>query len=835
MVQLTLLLLFFASGFAGLVYQVLWLRQLGQLFGSTAHAAAMTLVVFFLGLSIGSWLWGKRAPHLRRPLRAYAWLEIGIPIAALAYFGLLDVYHRVYGGLFTNFHHLPSLFLAAKAILAMTLLLPAAILMGGTLPVMGQYLVRRADELATTATLLYAVNTAGAACGALAAGLFLPHALGYRRSYMVAMAINAAVAVAAWLLDRGADSDRGKPEERTRPEPAVSETDPLPPAAVYGVALLSGFTTLSLEVLWTKMFAQVLHNSVYSFAAILVVFLTSLGVGSAIAHTLCRRATPPLQTLLALLTTAGFGVAIVPFLFHAATGGLEYVAADAGWLAYVRAVFATAALVLFVPAVVVGAIFPFTLKMAENLGLAAGPTIGRMAAINTAGSIAGAGTAGFVLLPWLGLWASIKAMGLVYFAVAALLAQSRADLTAGWRMVPIAGLFLFATVFDSSRLGIVRTDPQRQEVVYQSWEGAHGVVAVVRRGDSLRIKVDNYYSLGGTAAATYERTQADLPLVIHGNPRSVFFLGLGTGITAGAAVEHPLESITVAELIPEVVEASRLYFSAYTNKLFDDERVRVFVEDGRNYLHGTRDRYDVIVADLFIPWQSGAAGLYSLEHFRAAKSRLRRGGLFAQWLPLYQLSRDEFFVIARTMLEVFPQVTLWRGDFLPDRPIVALFGHGEIEQPLDVDALVRGFARRKGDSSADRRAVMATTALFYAGNLTADAPRFSAHFVNTDDWPVIEYSAPITQREARGGGGRWFVGATLEQFYEELANAMPPRDDPYLAEFTDEEVGFVEAGRHLFASKVFQKLGDDERAMRHVDAYRERMPEMIREAGAERP
>lgn len=85
-----MLVVVFVSGFAGLVYQLLWLRELGLLFGSTAHAASMTLAIFFLGLATGRWLWGRKVQHLRRPLRTYAWLEIGIAVAALVFYGITD-------------------------------------------------------------------------------------------------------------------------------------------------------------------------------------------------------------------------------------------------------------------------------------------------------------------------------------------------------------------------------------------------------------------------------------------------------------------------------------------------------------------------------------------------------------------------------------------------------------------------------------------------------------------------------------------------------------------------------------------------------------------------
>ncbi len=825
--QRVLLVLFFASGFAGLVYQVCWLRQLGLLLGSTAYAASTTLVIFFSGLALGSWWWGRRAAALLRPLRAYAGLEVGIALASLSYFALLGAYHSIYGSLFNRLFGSPVAFLAAKALLAMTMLLPAAVLMGGTLPVIGQYLVRRNDETATTATLLYGVNTAGAACGALAAGFLLPAAIGYRGAYATAMTLNVVVALVAWSLDRGkapVSSSEQSASPAATGQAAVGDADVSLRASCV-LALLSGFATLCLQVLWTKMFAQVLHNSVYSFAAILVVFLVSLALGSAIAHRLCRGGGEPRRVLVALLSLAGVAVAAVPFVFHGVTGGLYYVAAEARWWAYVATVFGTVAVVLMPAVVLMGTVFPYTWKTAESRGLGPGETIGTLVAINTLGSILGAGLAGFVLLPTFGLWASVKTMGLLYLAAAAVLAQ-RGEVSFAWRVAPIAATFLFATVLDPAGLRLVRTDASKNEIIYETWEGAHGVVAVVRRGEHLRTKVDNYYSLGGTAAATYERTQADLPLIVHGAPQSVFFLGLGSGITAGAAVAHPLEKIVVAELIPEVVEASRRYFHKYTNGLFDDARVRVVAEDGRNYLSGMDETYDVVVADLFIPWKSGAGSLYTVEHFTTVRDRLNEGGLFAQWLPLYQLSKDEFFVIARTMLEVFPQVTLWRGDFNPGRPIAALVGHQQAG-PLDVEALVQGFRRRKGAAGADRQSALATTALFYAGNVTADRDRYAEHIINTDDWPVIEFSAPITQREVRGKAGSWFVDRQLETYYAELARVAPPRGDPYLAELDDDEIGFVEGGRHLFAAKVFQRLEDADRSAEHMAAYAARMPDYM--------
>jgi len=814
-----LLALFFLSGFAALVYQVLWQRQLGLIFGNGAHAAATTLAIFFAGLAIGSWLWGERAARSARPLAGYARLELGLALTALVFFALLPLQRAAYGPLFAVLGEWPGAFAVARALLAATLLLPPALCLGGTLPMLAQHLIRDPRALGRIATRLYAVNTLGGAAGALAAGFWLPGLLGVRAAYLLAVALNAAIGILALLLDRTTPAPRAAvptPADAPSAPRAAAAAGLLPGRQLHALAALSGFVTLGLEVLWTRMFAQVLHNSVYSFTVILVTFLLALALGAGLARAVCRRLTHPDAALVPLLLAAGGAAALSPFVFAAATDGLAYLAPEARWYAYLGAVFGLAAVVMLVPGLLAGAVLPTLWHLAADRGGGPGRIVGRLAAVNTAGAIAGALICGFVLLDGIGLWASVKALALLQLAAAAWLAATRPPRPAWTLAAALGAMLAFATVLDPTRLPLVRV--AAGEAVLERWESAYGVTAVVQRGQTRRIKMDNYYALGGTGALVYEQTQADLPLVLHSAPRSAFFLGLGSGITAGAALQHPLERIAVAELVPEVVEAARRHFGPYINGLFEDARARVVVADGRSYLFGDPARYDVVVGDLFIPWQAGAGALYTREQFATARARLTGDGLFAQWLPLYQLSRAEFRVIARTMLEVFPQVTLWRGDFLSARPIVALIGHNQAT-PLQPERVLENFRRRQGGETAPRDNVLALTGLFYAGNLGANRDLFADAVINTDDRPVIEYASPITQREQRAGAARWFTGEALQAFYDELATRLPPARDPYLALLSERERGYVDAGRARFASKVAREHGRVEEADRHADAF----------------
>jgi spermidine synthase len=813
-------LLLLASGFAGLVYQVLWMRELGILFGNSSHATATTLAAFFLGIATGGAVFGRRAARSRRPLRAYGWLEIGVAATALLYFGLLALFHWLYAPLFAWLGEQRPAFVAAKFTLAMLVLFPPAFLMGGTLPLMSQHLVRRQHLLGATAARLYAANTLGAALGAYMSGFHLIRHLGVTRSYSLALVVTLSVGgVALWLGRR--DSAAAQPAARGELSPSFS------PAVVGSLAFLSGLTTLALEVLWTRMFSQVLQNSVYTFALILVTFLVSLALGAAIAGVLARREAAPGPTLTVLLLGSALCVGASPFAFWWVSDGLQYVASESGFGDYVLRVFGSAAAVLLLPTAWLGILFPYLLKVAEPWGWGAGRTVGDLAALNTLGGVAGSLLAGFLLLATLGLWDSLRVVAAAY-ALAALWLGLRSQRPALAALLPAGALALLLGPLDASRLPLVSVDSEGGgEKIIEVLEGSAATVAVVERPDSLRIKLNNYYGLGGSGDRRQEAREAHLPLVLHPAPRSAFFLGLGTGITAGAALQHPIEQLVVAELVPEVVTAARTHFGPWQNGLFEDGRTRVHVEDARNVLAGTRQHFDVIVGDLFLPWKAGTGSLFARELFEAGRERLAPGGIYAQWLLLIQLSEQEFGSIARTFVDVFPRATLWRGNYRVSHPLLLLVGERD-PTPLDPEALQRrldAIARldgNEGDRGVGRNAAPISSEellLYYQGNLSEARSLLQSYPVNSDDRPFIEYSSPVTHRRKRTGEAQAFRAGALVAFFDELFERVPPDRDPALAGLDPAQRALPAAGLDLYRSLVLRQEGDGEGAQRARARY----------------
>jgi spermidine synthase len=786
--------LFVLSGAAALIYQVLWVRELSLLFGSTAQAAALTIAIFFAGIALGGWLFGRVAARLAWPLRAFGWVEVGVAATALGHFLVADVYFALYPTLYALVGGMPVLEIALKALVATTILLPSAVLMGGTLPLIGQHVIRARESLGLVGSALYALNTAGGAMGALAAGFLLPVWLGFSGAYLLAVGFDLFVGLAALMLARRALPMM--PQSKARPSSI--------PVRLWIIAFASGFATLAVEVIWTRAFAQVLQNSVYTYALVLTVFLAALSLGAVLANTLNRFALRPEMVLTGLLLAAASVIAATPYLFHHLTGGLGYLGGRADFAGYVAEVGRVAVLTMLIPGTILGAVLPYLLRLMEGGGGAPGAVLGRLIAVNTTGAILGALAGGFVLLPLVGMWKGLWLMGAVYAGlVLALWQPSEARLVRITRLAALGGALVLLT----GQPGLEATRLNRGESLLAFREGPSATVSVVQRGQAKFIRVNNFYTLGGSGALVPERNQTMIPLLTHPSPREVFFLGMGTGISAGAGLFANPERLTVCELLPDVVDFARDWFSPYVNGLFSDPRVMIHSEDGRQCLARSRATYDMIIADLFTPWRAGVGNVYTVEHYRLAASRLNPGGAYVQWMPLYQVSRQELAIIANSMAQVFPEVTFWRGDLYPERSILALVGRNEAAA-LDPASLAAQWRTMTGESTADD--VLIDRALkFYAGNATSglfvDAP------VNTDDYPLIEYLAPRTHREVIAGTASFLVGPERDKLYADLLDALAPEDDPHLALLSAAQHALPRAGA-IYAQWRGLRAHEDPRA-----------------------
>jgi spermidine synthase len=851
--------LVFLSGFAALVYQVLWMKQLGLLFGNTSHAASATLASFFAGLAAGSWFLGRRVSTSKNPMQTYAWLEVAIAITALIYFVILALYQAIYPAIYQSVGS-GGWLLLIKFALSLLLVFPPAFCMGGTIPVMGQFMVRKRDAFGKISALMYGINTLGAATGAALAGFYLPLWLGFNATCGLAIAVSIAVAIAAFQLSRGSQlpalelddlvdtepevlvepsasltrqerraqerqqkrDEKKSPTTHTTSQPEINAPPPAGQKSILTLCFLSGFGILALEVLWTRMFSQVLENSVYTFATILVVVLICLALGAVASSFLARLKVPPLLVLTLLVLAGAGAVAATPSVFMNLTNGMELVSSKGSWLDYILLVFRTAALTIGPSALILGMVFPYLMKTEEVHLTSPGLSLGRLATVNTIGAILGAMLCGFLFLDAFGMWRSLQVIAILYLVVALLLPLGRGVASLGAKAACIVVLLVSLIALDPSRLPVKGIDPANplslEEKVVEVWEGSDCTVAVTESRVGLSIKINSDYSLGSTGAYMQEKLQADLPLMVYPKTESLFFLGVGTGITAGAALDpqhQHVKRVVACELVPEVITAAKKYMTDIrgfdtTGGLFKDPRADVLVEDGRHFLMATDKRFDMINADLFVPFRSGAGSLYTKEHFESSKKRLTPDGVFVQWLPLYQLTENEFSIIANTMIGVFDQVSMWRHNFQPGYELVALVGHqkGHALPSCDIDSHADKLYAVQGKTHRDLMRLNLpldpqTILLFYGGNLSAARELFENYPINTDDRPVIEYQAPRSYRSQKGDNP-WFTGKPFANLVDKVQKLCPPENDPLLTNRSTENRRLSLAGSAFHRARIAQ-------------------------------
>lgn len=809
--------LFLVSGAAALAYQVLWVRELGLIVGSTAQAAALAIAIFFTGIASGGWFWGRRSGRVQRPLATFGALEVGVAITALGHLVLLDLVAALPATLHPLSGASPTLDLAVRIAVATVVLLPPAFLMGGTLPMMAEHVLRAGGRLSQRATLLYAVNTTGAAIGAVGAGFLLPPLLGYVGTYVLAVMLDLAVGLGAILLARRLVPVPSRVVSAAAPSgPAPSPAGPIGVRLVWSIALLSGTATLAVEVLWTRLFSQVLQNSVQTYALVLATFLLALSLGALVASTLARvRRTSPQGLLVGLLLASGAAVLASGPLFGLATEGVRTVGAGLGWTAYLAAVAVTTLSVMLIPGVIIGTVLPYLLRLLEHDPRSPGELVGRLVAVNTVGAIAGSLVAGFVLLPMLGAARALALVAAAYplLAAAVLLSRGWAAPRPAARSVPrlAAGSAAAATaavvVLAAITIEPGRLDPsatlRSDETLVAVRDGAAATVTVVQRDRALTLRVNRTYILGGTASIDAERDQVLLPMLLHPDPRRVFLLGMGTGITAGAALAFDVDDVVVCELIDDVVVLAREHFAPWTAGLFDDARATVVADDGRSCLQRSDRRYDVMVSDLFVPWQAGTGSLYTRELYEAARGRLDPGGLFVQWLPLYQIGREELDVVAATMDAVFDDVIVLRGDLFPSRSIVGLVGSVDGPVTLDPDIIAARASAVDVGVPRDTEGYVSLIARLYAGSITASGIVTDVE-VDTDARALVELRAPRTQRAVAAGERTFVVGRERERYYEDLRAALAPEHDPALRLLGHRGLDAVRAG-HLLSEAAWER------------------------------
>lgn len=733
------------SGVAGLVYQVLWIKQLSLVVGVDVHAVTIGVSAFFGGLALGGWAVGRLADRMASPWRLYLWLEVAIAVLAIA--TTLALARAA-----APFAWLELRIGAAAWLLPLVLVALPAIAMGGTLPALMRAIRGDGVALGGDGGRLYAANTAGAIAGTLLAAFVLIPLLGVTGSALAAAAFNGLAALGAWWCGRA-------PSEPAKAQPAQSPASRASSQRVLALTLyaLAGAIALGYEVVWSQAIVQFLSTRAFAFAVMLATYLAGLMIGSLFVAKRVDRAKDPWGVFALLVVGAGLAALIefawlgewLPAAQHLVSQ--RVLGATGNLLAATCASFAVAALcIVFVPTLLLGAAFPYVVRLSVDPSRT-GAGVGAVLALNTLGGIAGSVLAGVWLVPALGV---IHTLGVLATAsgLVAILAVAFGD-GAGRRArfaIPLLAVIalIVAVATPADRLAALLAKTRGGNLVFYE-ESRGATVAVVEQGKAgqrfHRLYIQGVSNSGDTMTSLrYMRLQALLPLIVHnGTPRASLVIGLGTGITAGAALQYPgLEQRVVAELLPAVVRAVPEFQGNFN--VSRSPQVDIRLRDGRRELLQSTQRYDLITLEPPPPSASGVVNLYSREFYRLAAARLQAGGIVAQWLPLPTQNRDDTRSLVRSFLDVFPHATLWTTE-LHEMLLVGSLA----PMTLNVASIAERFAQPQVSAAlravgvASPAALLATYVTDRAGLdwFAGDAPAV------TDDRPRIEYTGWVRRHD----------------------------------------------------------------------------------------
>ncbi len=761
--------LFLASGATSLVYEVVWLRQLILIFGSTQFATSTILSTFMGGLALGAFLAGRRLTA-GSPLRIYGWLEIAIGLYALIvpllFRSLSPVYQWLWNaGASDSF----VTFSLAKFVGIAIVLLPPTVLMGASLPVLARQVADDPERIGGKVGGLYAINVFGAVLGVFVAGFVAIPGIGVRRTVFVTAAVNGLIGLAAILLAaRSRVPSRTATLERT-PEAALP-LDPESPGTrlLLLIFALSGFGALVLEVAWTRVLSLIVGSSVYAFSLMLLAFLIGLAIGGAFFSAWLRRrpATRPARLLAALLIAAGLLayasshlLLMVPRLLAEAL-----ISVDPGPTGWLLAQFLVALLVMFPATFALGGIFPTVLQLhARRLDQVSG-SVGTVYAANTGGTILGAGLAGFLLIPSIGVLNTIVftgiaqlILGLVVLGVSAWRAPKLRTALGGIGLVLGLGLFLAGPEWNQLTMnsGVFylyhdtegnqswddyRGDETETITIYEA-EGmtAHIFVAEEPKHDNIYLSVNGKVEASTQSDLETQLLAAHLPLLVHPDPKDVMVIGLASGISAGSAATHPVDRIHILEIEKKMVPAARKFEEA-NGYVLDDPRVSVSFNDARNELEFSEQAYDVVISEPSNPWMTIAANLFTEEFFQQAARRMKPGGIYCQWVQNYFLPTEDLRSVIAAFQASFPNILLFE---VADGVDLLMLGSQEplTIRPADVETRMAELSVRLDLERIEIRDVTDLLSSFRLGDqevrrLVKNAPR------NTDDNARVEFSAP---------------------------------------------------------------------------------------------
>lgn len=683
--RLFIYLLFFLSGAAGLIYQLVWVRKLVLIFGNTTYATSSILTAFMGGLALGSYLLGKYADRIKRPLKFYAYLEFGIGVSAVAIlFFFIPLSDAVYVGLFHAIGNHGFIFNVVRFLLSIIILIIPTTLMGGTLPVISKYFIKMSDDFGKRLGRLYGFNTLGAVIGAFMTGFMLISAFGVNATLWIAIILNFVIGITAFYLDdTGKESKSVKKEHKKNNAPYKNphRTNDMNRYSrrtanlviwMFGVA---GFVSLAYEVVFTRTLIFFISSTIYSFTIILVTFLTGIALGSFVMSKWVDRLKNLLLWFSIFEIIISFtAILTIPLFLHLASiqNALIALIKIDNWNHVAFLLFITASMILMIPTFCMGAVFPVVNRIYFKNIKEIGQGVGTVYMANTIGAIFGSFMSGFIILPLIGLNNTILVLAIINLAIAVVVLFLENKLLSrriSGYIFPGAAVAVFIVIalftFTNKPLYLSTAGFQGTRLLHHK-DTAAATISVLEKKDQINIWGRNvrYLNVNGhnTAHTTFSdmiihKMLAHLPMLLVPDPKEVLVVGFGFGNTCRSFLDYNfVKQVDCVELVGHEKQTAK-YFNAENKGVFKDKRFNFIVNDGRNYILATNKKYDVISINSVDPKFSPT--LYTEDFYELCRAKLNKDGQLVVWLPIYGMELEEVQALVKSFINVFPNSSLW--------------------------------------------------------------------------------------------------------------------------------------------------------------------------------
>lgn len=805
----------FGSGSCALVYESLWMRSFGLIFGNTTHAVAAILSVFMCGLALGSFLTSRLI--FKKTVKVYALVEMGIGSFALLTIPLLHFLPVWYGAFVRTQGLSAASELVFRLVGATLALLPPTILLGMTFPLLVEFLTRSGKNFYANMGFLYRTNTLGGVFGVFLVTFFLMPLMGKVATFALASAGNLTIGFLAWTWGRDLQADiKKKPQTKAMQQAAPSQADasiPVPREHLPSIFLLTAFSTglcsFGLEVLWTRSLALVIGSSIYSFNIMLIALLLGIVSGTFIYEAYWSRIKRPVRWLsIIILTVGALGlidlaiIGLLPVLFFALIKALPV-----SFVLNQTVGFLLCFVTMFFVTVPLGFLFPLLTHLMKLKSYSPQKISSHLYLWNTLGTVAGSLGTAFFLVPYFGLQTSFVMLVALPLVLGLWFLGESLSWSAIARTVSMIALVCASMALckwyqpwdlHMMTAGIYKYGIDWREVIGSAWsfpeylrsareilfykEGDEGVVCVSRAGNERIISVNGKSDAGTGQDVITQRIIAHLPLMLHPNPEKTLVIGWGSGTTAGSAgLYSSLKQIDCVE-IEALMFDCRQFFTDVNHNIAADPRFRIYIKDGRNYLLTTPTRYDVIMSEPSNPWITGVSNLFTRDFYAIAKSRLNEGGIFCQWFHYYNISPRDLKVQSRTFAESFPYASMW---LVPPRPVEVgtpvlcgdiLFIGSDKECHLDYERVSRWYREKAVREDLAPLGGVEDELAFLCNYIMnrGDMLRFGSGVTeNSDNFPYLEFSAPKGLYLARAEAQQ-----SIAEIYRSLDNGSSEQFPP---------------------------------------------------------